>query len=194
MKIVVITRPDFFVGEADIINKMLCAGLPLMHIRKPMASIEEVENLILNINPAFADRLVLHDFHSLAVKYNLYGVHLNGRNPYAPDNWHGSISRSTHSLAELIVDAERYNYSFLSPVFNSISKENYNSGFTLSQLKQAALEGVINDRVYALGGVTADKVPLLKDVGFGGAALLGEVWNNADNIDAYISRLLSFAK
>ena len=60
----------------------------------------------------------------------------------------------------------------------------------MSQLQKAALEGVINDKVFALGGVTVDRIALLKSLYFGGAALLGEVWNNADNIEAYMHKLL----
>ncbi len=190
MKIAVITRPNFFVGECDLINKMFQCGLPLLHIRKPDADITAVENLLLSIDPAYYGRVVMNDFHSLAVKYNLYGIHLNRRNPSVIDNWNGSVSRSTHSFQELSVDADKYDYSFLSPIFDSISKDNYVSGFSMSQLQKAALEGVINDKVFALGGVTVDRIALLKSLYFGGAALLGEVWNNADNIEAYMHKLL----
>lgn len=161
-----------------------------MHIRKPDADITAVENLLLSIDPAYYGRVVMNDFHSLAVKYNLYGIHLNRRNPSVIDNWNGSVSRSTHSFQELSVDDDKYDYSFLSPIFDSISKDNYVAGFSMSQLQKAALEGVINDKVFALGGVTVDRIALLKSLYFGGAALLGEVWNNADNIEAYMHHLL----
>lgn len=193
MKVVVISRPDFFPGEDVLINKMLRVGLPLIHIRKPDADISEVEKLLLSIDPVFYNRVVMNDFHSLAVKYNLHGVHLNKRNPSVPANWNGSVSCSTHSLSELQSVAGKYDYCFLSPIFSSISKENYNSGFTVEQLQKAASEGVVNEKVYALGGVTADRLPLLKSLYFGGAALLGEVWNNAENIERYMDGLLAAA-
>ena len=57
---------------------------------------------------------------------------------------------------------------FLSPVFDSISKQGYASHFSEEQLR-----GHVDARVMALGGVTAGKIPWLADVGFGGCAFLG---------------------
>ena len=69
-------------------------------------------------------------------------------------------------------------YVFLSPVFNSISKEGYNAAFTVDELSRAAAEGIINGRVIALGGCSAVTIPLLRQWHFGGAALLGDVWRD----------------
>ncbi len=68
----------------------------------------------------------------------------------------------------------------LSPVFDSISKRGYASAFALPQLEMARAEGIIDDKVIALGGVTADRLPAVRRMGFGGAALLGAIWSAAD--------------
>lgn len=67
-------------------------------------------------------------------------------------------------------------YVFLSPIFDSISKSGYHSAFTLEVLQQAAAHNIIDEKVVALGGVTPDKVKWLRQIGFGGAAMLGAVW------------------
>ena len=36
--------------------------------------------------------------------------------------------------------------------------------------------GLINEKVIALGGIKEDKFEELKEIGFGGAALLGSLW------------------
>ena len=89
--IIVITRPDFFEGEAEKIAQLLQSGrADLVHIRKPRASQSEVEQLLFSIPTELYSRLVLHDHHSLAIKYGLRGVHLNSRNPEPPAGWnHG---------------------------------------------------------------------------------------------------------
>ena len=61
----------------------------------------------------------------------------------------------------------------LSPVFDSISKQGYRSAFDPDSLRPW-LEG---KRVVALGGVTPERIPLLRDAGFSGAAMLGYFWN-----------------
>ena len=67
-------------------------------------------------------------------------------------------------------------YVFLSPIFNSISKQGYASAFTPKALFEAKQKGIINEKVVALGGITAANINKIKSYGFGGVALLGDVW------------------
>lgn len=48
------------------------------------------------------------------------------------------------------------------------------------QIRQAAKEGIIDKRVIALGGIDEDNILQVKDYGFGGAAILGGLWNKFD--------------
>lgn len=177
MKIIIITRPDFFPQEALLINEILKFDSFYVHIRKPESDQQQVQSLIESIGPECRNRIVLHDHHQLAVKYSLGGIHLNGRNPVPLPGFSGTVSRSCHSFAELMSDTYHCDYSFLSPIFDSISKNGYSSAFTGESLCSARQSGIITDRVYALGGVTMDRLPILSEYGFGGAALLGEPWN-----------------
>ena len=101
--IIVITRPDFFDGEASRIVDMLNSGrADLIHIRKPQSNQNEVERLLTRIPSELYSRLVLHDHFSLAVRYGLHGVHLNSRNPQPPSEWSGvglSAYRATRSAS-----------------------------------------------------------------------------------------------
>ena len=98
--IIVITLPYFIEREAERIVQRL-AHVDLIHLRKPESTSDEMERLIREIPAEYHSRLVLHDHHHLAVKYGLYGIHLNSRNPLPPQGWKGSISRSCHSLEEI---------------------------------------------------------------------------------------------
>lgn len=178
--IIVLTRPDFFEGEVERITDMLTSGrADLIHIRKPEASRDEIEQLLCELSSDFYNRLVLHDHFDLAVKYALRGVHLNRRNPHPPSGgqWSGDVSISCHSLAELAECRRKpYAYMSLSPIFDSISKQGYRSAFKLYQLTEARQKGLIDHRVMALGGVTFDKINLILKIGFGGAMILGDAW------------------
>ena len=176
--IIVITQPYFFQGEAERIVQLLSGGVvDIVHIRKPETSQGEVERLLDAIPSAFYSRLVLHDHHPLAIKYHLRGVHLNSRNPQAPEGFDGAVSISCHSLDELAECRQRpYVYMSLSPVFDSISKPGYHSAFTAQQIAEARQQGLIDHRVMALGGVTFDKVNEVLEMGFGGAMILGDAW------------------
>lgn len=178
MRIVVITAPDFVRGEAETIGRLLDAGIDLLHLRKPASEEGAMRRLIESLPAELYPRLSLHDHLPLAAEYGLGGVHLNGRNPEAPKGFAGLRSRSCHTLGELTACAATTDYRFLSPIFDSISKSGYRSAFDEEVLRRASRQGVIDARTLALGGVEPERLPLLHDVGFGGAALLGCIWRD----------------
>ncbi len=174
---IIITKPAFFDGEADrIVCHLRQGNAGFLHIRKPGSTVEEVEALLRDIPAKWHSRLVLHDHFALAVRYGLHGVHLNSRNPLPPDGWQGSVSRSCHSLEEVLEWKERCHYVSLSPIFDSISKQGYASAFSREDIEKATLGGIIDTKVYALGGVTFALLDTVKAMGFGGAMILGDAW------------------
>ena len=48
-------------------------------------------------------------------------------------------------------------------------------------LREAAARGLLGERVAALGGVRPELLPTLRDLGFGGAALLGCIWRDVSS-------------
>ena len=178
MKTVVITDTPFSDNEAEMIRIILSEGIDRVHIRKPGSSESDFRRLIEAIPERFYPAVTLQDHVGLAVGYGIGGVHLNSRNPSVPAGFKGKVSRSCHSLEEVARYASQTDYHFLSPIFDSISKQGYRSGFDMAQLRQAACEGILTRKTIALGGVSADKLPLLHDIGFGGAAFLGDIWHN----------------
>lgn len=188
MKLIVISKEKVFAGEPLWINALMGKYDFTFHLRKPGLTESETEEIILQINSNFHNRIVLHDHFTLAAKYRLKGVHLNSRNPEANfkgEYWsHCSISRSCHSLEEVAANKDNCNYLTLSPVFDSISKGGYKAGFPEEILISAADKGVIDNKVVALGGISSSNIQSLKKLGFGGVAVLGAVWNRATLEDA----------
>lgn len=175
---IVITLPYFFEGEAELIVELLHSSVDLVHIRKPESKAEEVERLIEAIPSTCYSQLVLHDHHELAMKYHLYGIHLNSRNPQPPSGWTGSVSKSCHSLDEVKEWKGKCDYVSLSPIFDSISKKGYHAAFTTEQIEEARREGIIDKKVMALGGVTFNHIDDVLRMGFGGGMILGDAWKN----------------
>lgn len=178
MKLIVITRPDFFEGEAEAINLLFANGLKRLHLRKPDAKTADIESLLQQIPTAYHDRIALHDGHELALAYPIGGIHLNTRHPEAPCGFKGRISRSCHSLDEVNRYKDMCDYVFLSPIFDSISKSGYASAFDAERLRAAGR--LIDSRVIALGGISLNRIDEAKNLGFGGVALLGDIWNKTE--------------
>ena len=182
MKIILITLPDFHASEADEINSMFDAGLPLLHVRKPKASLQETEDFILKISPRHRAQIVIHNHFSLIEKLSLRGAHLGAGRTIDPRHFNKQLSFSCHTINEVKTRKHNYNYVFLSPIFNSLSKKGYTSPFTADQLTQASLNGTIDHKVFALGGITPSVLPLVGQWHFGGVALLGDVWQHENPV------------
>lgn len=180
-RLIAITTPYFREGEADEISRLLGRGWERVHIRKPSATSEETEELISRIPTRLYSSISLHDHFHLAAKYGLGGIHLNSRNPEAPPGWTGLISRSCHSLEELR-QFSHLDYLTLSPVFDSISKPGYTGRFNDADLAGADLKNV-----YALGGATRSRLPMVRQMGFRGAAMLSEAWKHRNEMLQFIT-------
>lgn len=169
----VITSPDFFPDEAAFIHRLFAHGIDIVHLRKPGATVDDCARLLDDLTSDDRRRIVIHDFFELAQPYGLHGIHLNARRSTVPDDYEGHVSRSCHSLEEVKRYKAACDYVFLSPIFDSVSKQGYASAFTDETLREASEDGIIDNKVIALGGVTPDKIDYLRQLNFGGAAMLG---------------------
>lgn len=185
MRVVVITPEAFVPGEAAAIERLLRSGAVWrVHLRKPGCPPEAMRSLIEAIPHDLHKCLSLHDAHALAGVYGC-GVHLNSRTSVVDAQRCGPVSASCHSLAEVAVRRDA-DYVFLSPVYDSISKSGYRARFS-----PEVVRGLVDSRVFALGGVTPEHLPQLASAGFGGGAMLGCVWrdSSASGIDNIIQRI-----
>lgn len=191
MKWITITSPEFLSGEAIFIDKLFSQGLDLLHLRKPEASLEAYNQLLIQIPAQWHSRIVLHEHFKLAEEYKLHGIHLNRRCSQVPDSFRGSISCSCHTLGEVKKQKNSKDYVFLSPIFDSISKVGYHAAFSPTSLKQAAIENIIDEKVIALGGITANNISLVKEWHFGGVAFLGDIWKRMSDpqVDEYLKHI-----
>lgn len=187
MKLVVISNPKHVLDEHEIVHSLFKEGLQYFHLRKPAFSLTEMETYITNVDKEYRKNIIIHSHHELCDAYDLKGVHYTMRLPFDKEKLPSEtrhISSSLHSLKEVEDCYWGFDYVFLSPVFNSISKEGYKSNFDYKELKNtlSALKLRDHPEVIALGGMDASNLEKAKELGFDGVAVLGALWN-ADLIE-----------
>lgn len=180
MKLIVVTAPTFFVEEDKIITALFEEGLDILHLRKPETPAMYAERLLTLIPEKYHKRIVTHEHFYLKEEFNLAGIHLNARNPKEPHDYSGHVSCNCHSAEEVKSKKHFYDYVFMSPIFDCITKEGTLSGYTPEELRQAAKDKIIDNKVMALGGITLGNILEVKDFGFGGAVVAGDLWNKFD--------------
>jgi thiamine-phosphate pyrophosphorylase len=172
-------------------------GLECLHLRTADFPEAELEILLKRIPSVFHNRIVLHGHYALAIRLRLKGIHLTEKTKLLSDTPGFiqqaralQISGSFHSFAALNANTLKYDYVFLSPVFDSISKAGYNSGFDLTDL-QTFLAGYKQSgkgtEVIALGGIDAASIAKARAIGFDGAALYGALWEETNPPAAFKS-------
>ena len=190
MKLIAITPEQLIPGEANAINALFAEGLGTLHLRKPALSEEETRNFLTTIQSQYHSRIVLHDHYCLACEFALKGIHLNQRNILLSTIYNDVInSISLHQKEELKNIPLHVRYAFFSPIFDSISKTGYSSAFSADELKEMQAQRLIHKNIIALGGITEEHIPEVAELGFGGVAVLGDLWKEwiqTGSIDALI--------
>lgn len=198
-----VSSPEDFAGEHEMIASMFSAGLPCLHLRKPGHSYASLERWLLALDAQWRPLVIVHGHPDLAVEMELAGAHMPLewlRQGHHEKGSHAAIARwsvSLHSLEELRSCPAGIGEAFLSPIFDSLSKPGYLSAFGAQELR----EGLLLDHarrqngpaVFALGGIEAQNLAMVAEWGFAGAAVLGGVWNAPDPVGA-LEELLATAK
>ena len=177
MKIIAITTPKVIDEDAYIIKSLLDKGVDIVHLRKPESCIDDCRKLLSTLDAEYRASIVIHDYPELYSEFSLRGIHINRNVVALPSGYNGLKTRSCHSLEEVVRYKSEYDYLLLSPIFDSISKVGYRSTFNEDVLQRASTSGIIDSKVIALGGVTLDKISYLKGLNFGGAAMVGAIYN-----------------
>jgi thiamine-phosphate pyrophosphorylase len=154
-----------------------------------------MKDYLSRIPEEFHNRIVIHSHPKLALKFNLKGIHLTSKIRKSKFKfWYVkrfvvakkkqlTVSTSLHHLTHLDSYDPLFNYVFLSPIFDSISKKDYQSGFNEFTLKKGLERTKYS--VYALGGVELANIQKVKEYGFAGVALVGSIWTAADPVQAF---------
>ncbi|MDW8850357.1 thiamine phosphate synthase [Flavobacterium sp. MMLR14_040] len=186
---IVITNPSFVTDEIKIIESLFEEGLSLLHIRKPGFSEMEMAQFIHQIKLEFRSKLALHNHHELAEDFGINRIHFSETDRKSIFNYCARFLKSyryttsTHSIEDFNALENDFEYAFLSPVFKSISKEDYYPKENLF----AALKSRTNHstKCIALGGIDSKNIEKPLKNGFDDVALLGTIWNNENPVKQF---------
>src|SRR5690606_106340 len=110
------TNPVSLPNELQIIHQLLSDGLELLHIRKPDYSESDFRSLIENISINFLNRLVLHQFHSMAKEFGINRLHFTTQKRAETTDWDQYseyvLSTSVHSIEDFNDLPNCFEYAF----------------------------------------------------------------------------------
>lgn len=180
MKLILLTCPEFFVEEDKILTTLFEEGLDILHFRKPNSEPVYCERLLSLLPEQYRKKIVVHDHFYLRDEFGLLGIHLNKRHPEAPASYSGPITRTCYDLQSVTEQKPKCEYVLLRNIFDSISESENKASFTTDELLAAAREGIIDRKVIAEGGVSLENIGQVREWGFGGVAIRGDLWNHFD--------------
>ena len=123
---------------------------------------------------------MVHDHFYLRDEFGLLGIHLSKRHPEAPSSYNGPITRTCYDLQSVPQQKPLCEYILLRNIFDSISESENKASFTRDELRDAARQGIIDHKVIAEGGVALDNIEQVRELGFGGVAIRGDLWGHFD--------------
>lgn len=181
-ELILISDEHFSKADLPFIKWALGNGLTRFHLRKRNITQDGINELLRHLTDAEQKKTSVHYHHALPMELSkTVGLHFSF--DYLKSNTEiipreaPMVSYSIHQWHEINQLPQKYSYHFISPIFPSISKPGY-------QNEQLLENGIptefINHKNFALGGITAENIPLLKVNGFAGAAVLGAIWHAKD--------------
>ncbi len=176
MKLIIMTQPTYFVEEDKILSALFEEGLDLLHINKPESEPLYAERLLTLLPKSTYSHISVHQHYYLKEEFDLRGIHIDDPRQPVPDGFRRHISRSTPNIDDLKEMKKKCEYVMLHSLFDSLH-DSVRASLTVEQMEEARRRGLIDKKVYALGGMSLESIPLAKDLGFGGVVICGDLWN-----------------
>ncbi len=196
LELIVITQEEDWDFEHKVVEQLFHAGLKTLHVRKPDYSTEQLADYIERIPKQYHSRIVIHSHHELALEFKIKGIHLTETHR-KEKGWLKvklfwlkilrpklHISTTFHHLSSIRRASRAYNYIIFSPVFESISKKNHKSEYSLTKIESAVKKS--RYKIVGVGGVEEDKISMAKEMGFFGVGVLGTIWKDPNPVSKYV--------
>ncbi|MGX7667226.1 thiamine phosphate synthase [Flavobacterium pedocola] len=181
---IVITYPKPVESEIQLVHSLFGEGLELLHIRKPEFTVAELQAFVSQIGWEFRSKLVLHHYHHLAEDLGIERIHFPEKDrPHFKICGDAKKSTSVHAIENFNALADCYDYAFISPVFQSISKSEYLPEIDIvSEIKKRTN---FKTKLIALGGLHPENIPTALESGFDDVALLGTIWQSNNPLETF---------
>jgi thiamine-phosphate pyrophosphorylase len=202
MQIIIYTPETPVENEIEIISEILDAGADYLYIRKPELDDFSLVDYVESIPERYWEKCISTSL-IITKEFDLSGYHFrreivqnNATYNNKVQEWlrsnHKISSVSAHSPDEIKVFAGGFDHILVSPVFESISKEDHryewnyealeNILFNLHSPHPTEMYDVPKTHFFAVGGVDVTKIPEIKAMHFDGFALLGALWKEPGNV------------
>lgn len=164
--------------EVRVIKTFIDHEAHFFHLRRYESKEDEVVQFLNSFTEEERKQIVLNHHHFLASEFDIYRLHFseNDRIEIGDEKLEKLhaigfiLSTSVHSVEDFQKLNSVFEYAFLSPVFDSITKENYKAiSFDLNDVRK-------DIKLIALGGITVENYHNALNLGFDGVAFLGGVW------------------
>lgn len=196
MKWIVLTPEEDKIFERDAVNKLLDAGLHRLHLRKPAYTYADYKNYLSAIPQAHRHKVVIHGCWELYEEQMCGGIHFRAAVRNTAEAMElmrtvprSAISTSFHSWQEVINEGASYGSVFISPLFDSISKQGYKAAVAIDGIDAAKATLLAAHKPYpkiiGLGGIDITNATQLQENHYDGAALLGAIWQAPEPVAAF---------
>lgn len=184
----------------DTIHDLLDAGVSAIQLREKDLSDAEYIKLaepLRTLCHAYSAQLFINSRIAIAMEIGADGLHLPGDSASVEKvvektNDGFIIGSSVHTLTEAKQrEAEGADFITYSPIYPTLSKPGYGPAVGLEELQKVT--GTINIPVFALGGITSERVSECLDAGAYGVAVMSGVMspqNGAQQAEIYLQQLL----
>ncbi len=163
------------------------AGVPAIQLRERDLSTRQLLSLVRQIHAMTRDRavpLIINDRVDMAVALDLDGVHLRASSlPVSIARRvvgrHRLIGVSAHSVAEVQrAGYDGADYVILGPIFETPSKREFGDPLGLAVLADACRHSSVP--VFAIGGITRERIESVRGAGAFGVAMIGGILGRED--------------
>jgi thiamine-phosphate diphosphorylase len=163
----------------DQLRRAVDAGIDVIQIRErdlEAGALAALVDRALAIARGSSTRVVVNDRLDVALACGADGVHLRGDSisiadarRIAPPRF--LVGKSVHSAAEAAAAAIGADYLIAGSVFPTVSKGGAPASLGLDGLRAVVRSAVVP--VWAIGGITLDRLEAIRDSGAAGAAAIG---------------------
>ncbi len=172
---------------STVLQQAIMAGVSAIQLRErdlPTAELLTLAHEIQAMAASHAIPFILNDRVDLAMALNSSGVHLRtdslplstARRLLSP---HQLVGISTHSIEEVRrANHEGADYIVFGPVYETPSKRSFGPPLGLERLAEACRQSTVP--IFAIGGVTSERVCDIRGVGAHGAAVISAVLASDD--------------
>ena len=161
MKLVIMTKPTFFVEEDKILTTLFEEGMDDLHLYKPQSTPMYSERLLSLLPENYYRKITVHDHYYLKNEYGLGKIHIDSPSEQLPYDY-------------------KSEYLFLKCNFQDNPDIRTCDGLSLKELESASSNGFIDKRIYAYGETNLDNIKIAKELGFGGVVICNDLWNRFD--------------